>query len=194
MMRTVGRSLRRELGRLGVVVETEVSIGSGLARLDLFEWHEQAEAVMRRHQAETVLIMMGANDNQPMRTAAGVLPFGTPGWDLEYGRRVGKMMDLLLAGGANRVIWLGLPCMREEALSRDVAAMGRLIQQQAEARESVLYFPTVDIFCPDRSGYRSYITLPSGMPLDARAEDGVHLSRQGAEHLASVLIQTFFKK
>lgn len=192
MMRTVARVMRRDMRRQGIEVESAVTIGAGLARLDLFDWHAEAESAIRQHKAPTVVVMMGANDNQPLRTSAGVLPFNTPAWEVEYGRRVGQLMDLLLAGGAERIIWLGLPCMRESDLDRDVALMTRIVSQQAEARPAVSYFPTRQIFCPGDGSYSSYITLPNGMPLEVRSEDGIHLSRQGAEHLAGILMETFF--
>ncbi len=191
MMRTVARTLRRELRQHDVDVGIEVSIGSGLARLDVVDWHAQGVAAMARYQPRLVFVMMGANDNQAMRTGAGVLEFGMQAWNMEYGRRAGKLMDILLEGGARQVIWVGLPCMRDENLSQDVAAMGRLIAQQAEAREGVVYFPTIEIFCPDGDGYKSYITQENGMPLDVRSSDGIHLSRKGAEHLSQILVQTF---
>lgn len=194
MMRTVARVMRRDMRQRGINVESAVTIGSGLARLDLFDWHAEAQSVMKKHKAATVVVMMGANDNQPMRTSAGVVPFNTPAWEMEYGRRVGQFMDLLLAGGAKRVIWLGLPCMREPDLNRDVTQMSRIVAQQAEARPSVVYFSTKPIFCQEDGSYSSYVTLPNGMPLEARAEDGIHLSRQGAEHLAGILAAEFFAK
>ena len=194
MMRTVARVMRRDMRRHGINVESSVTIGSGLARLDLFDWHAEAESAMRQHKASTVIVMMGANDNQPMRTGAGVVPFNTPAWEMEYGRRIGQFMDVLLAGGAQRIIWLGLPCMREADLNEDVTRMTRIASQQAEARPAVTYFPTKPIFCPGDGSYSSYITLPNGMPLEVRAEDGIHLSRQGAEHLASILLEQFFAR
>lgn len=192
MMRTVARVLRREMRREGIEVESAVTIGSGLARLDLFDWHAEAASAMQEHQPNTVIVMMGANDNQPMRTSAGVIPFDAPAWDTEYGRRIGQFMDALLEGGAERVIWLGLPCMRESDLSQSVRRMTNIASQQADARSEVTYFSTRPIFCGGDGSYSGHITLPNGMPLEVRAPDGIHLNRQGAEHLASILIEEFF--
>lgn len=193
MMRTVARVIRREMRKSDISVESSVTIGSGLARLDLFDWHFEAQNVMKEHKPQTVIVMMGANDNQPMRTDAGVLPFKTPGWEIEYGRRAGQFMDLLLAGGAERVIWLGLPCMREPELSQSVAWMQQIVQKQADARDKVTFFATNPLFCQNGT-YSSYITQGNGMPLEVRASDGIHLSRPGAEYLADILMKEFFAK
>jgi hypothetical protein len=193
MMRTVARVIRREMSKSDISVESSVTIGSGLARLDLFDWHFEAQNAMKEHTPKTVIVMMGANDNQPMRTDAGVLPFKTPGWEIEYGRRTGQFMDLMLEGGAERVIWLGLPCMREADLSQSVAWMQEIVQKQADARDKVTFFPTKPLFCQDGT-YSSYIKQGNGMPLEVRAPDGIHLSRSGAEYLADVLMKEFFTK
>lgn len=191
MMKSVSGSLRRELAKRDVVVKEETSIGSGLARLDLLDWHSHARSAVAEHTPEVVFIMMGANDNQPMRTAVGVLPFGSRPWDIEYGRRIGTLMDIMLEGGAVKVVWIGLPCMRDEKLSKDVMHMQQLAKQQADAREGVVFFPTVSVFC-DRAGFQAYIKLPNGMPVAARSPDGIHFSRQGAEILSMKLADTYF--
>ncbi len=38
---------------------------------------------------------------------------------MEYGRRAGKLMDTLVDRGVEKVVWIGLPCMREEDLNAD---------------------------------------------------------------------------
>lgn len=190
MMKSVGRALRKAYAVGNTDVEVFTSIGSGLARLDLLDWHAKADGIMKENHPSTVFVMMGANDNQPMQTAGGVVTFGSPGWNTEYGRRAGRLMDILLEGGARRVVWIGLPGMREPSLEADVRGMETIIIQQAEARKSVTYFRTTGLLSP-KDGYKAYIIQENGMPLDVRSEDGIHLSRSGAEYLAALLLKTF---
>jgi hypothetical protein len=190
MMKNVGRAIRKQYADAKAEVAVATSIGSGLARLDLYDWHTQSETLMAAQSPSLVFVMMGANDNQAMRTAGGVLPFGSPGWNEEYGRRVGRLMDLLLAGGKRRVVWIGMPRMREEKLDADVRAMEQIVVQQADARDRVTYFSTLDLLAPP-GAYKAYITQANGMPLDVRSEDGIHLNRNGAEYLASLLLAAF---
>lgn len=188
MMKSVGRAIRKQYA--GAEVKVVTSIGSGLARLDLFDWHAQASSLVAAESPGTVFVMMGTNDNQAMSTDGGDLPFGTPGWNVEYGRRVGKLMDLLLEGGVRRVVWIGLPRMRETKLDADIRAMEQIVVRQAEARERVTYFSTAVLLSP-AAGYKAYIILENGMPLDVRSEDGIHLNRNGDEHLAGLLMAAF---
>lgn len=190
MMKAVGRAIRRQYADAKAEVEVVTSIGSGLARLDLYDWHAQSEALMAAQSPALAFVMMGANDNQAMRAGGSVLPFGSPGWNVEYGRRIGRLMDLLLAGGKRRVVWIGMPRMREDKLDADVRAMEQIVVQQAEARDRVTYFSTLDLLSPP-GAYRAYIIQANGMPLDVRSEDGIHLNRNGAEYLAGLLLAAF---
>ena len=190
MMKAVARAIRKQYAGVKADVAVKTSIGTGLARLDLFDWHAESAALMKSESPGLVFVMMGTNDNQSMRTGGGVLAFGSAGWTVEYGRRVGKLMDLLLEDGNRRVIWIGMPRMREEKLDADVRAIEKIVIQQADARERVTVFSTLDLLSP-ASGYKAYIVQENGMPLDVRSADGIHLNRNGAEYLAERLLAAF---
>jgi len=182
MMKSVAREFKKECSKRGLSSESFTSIGSGLARLDLLDWHSNAKELVEEHKPSIVLVMMGANDNQTMQGAGATVAFGMPGWEIEYGRRCGKLMDILLDGGVSKVFWFGLPCMREKKLNVDANAINRIIKQQAAARPKVSYVSTYKMFSK-KGKYSSYIIQKSGMPLDVRTSDGIHLNRNGAKYL-----------
>lgn len=114
IMQAVARSLERQLaGRPDIVAFSHTYIGTGLAQLDLYDWHERIQLLVAERNPDTVLIMMGANDNQPMRTDAGVTRPGEPAWEREYARRAGEAMDIMTRGGVSRIHWIELPDMRD---------------------------------------------------------------------------------
>lgn len=148
MMKAVGRAVRRQYGARNISTEVFTSIGSGLARMDLLDWHAEAATLMATHRPSLVFVMLGANDNQAMQIGGSILAFGSAEWNSEYGRRAGKLMDTLLDGGAKRVIWIGLPVMRERKLDADVRVIEQVVIEQVKQRNKVLYFPTSEIFSP----------------------------------------------
>ena len=114
IMKSLSFSLEREFAKCAGVSATSYSaIGTGLARLDLFNWHKQISALTTERKPDSAVIMMGANDDQPMKTTSGIVNVGTPEWEKEYGRRVAQAMDLLVGGGVEHVYWIQLPDMRE---------------------------------------------------------------------------------
>ncbi len=186
MMKSVGRAIKKECEGRNLSAEVVTSIGTGLARLDLFDWHLKASEAVDSQKPSIAYVMMGANDNQAMRTAGGVIRFGDAGWEMEYGRRAGKLMDILIDGGVESIVWIGLPCMREKGMDADAITISKIVSQQADARPNVRFFPTYKLFSK-KGSYSAYIIQPSGMPLDVRSSDGIHLNRKGAEWLAELV-------
>jgi len=194
IMQAVSRSLERELNRVaGLRATSYTAIGSGLARLDLFDWHKQLASLVEERKPGVVLIMMGANDNQPMRTDTGVVQFGTPEWKAEYGRRVGMAMDIMLQRGVSAVHWIELPDMRDARLQEDVTSMNAIVQAEANKRTAVTYQTSREILSRKPGEYSPYVVQPNGMPLDIRANDGIHLNRSGADHLTKALVPRIWK-
>jgi hypothetical protein len=183
MMKSVARELKKACVAEKLSADSYTSIGSGLARLDLMDWNKKTDELMKEHKPRTVVVLIGANDNQAMRSGAGTIAFGSPAWDIEYGRRCGKLMDILLDGGAKKVVWLGLPCMREKKLDADAKVISRIMMQQAAARPNVEFVSTYRMFSKDGK-YSAYIIKKGGMPLDVRADDGIHFNRNGARYLS----------
>ena len=60
---------------------------------------------------QIVVLMLGSNDNQPLVAPDGhTYTFATPGWKQEYHRRVGAVMDQLIAKG-RWVVYVGVPIL-----------------------------------------------------------------------------------
>ncbi len=190
VMKMLGMALERELAaRPGVRVQTFTSIGSGLARLDLFDWPEQAASLIERERPDVVVVLIGSNDNQPMQTTAGMrLGDGTREWTDEYARRVGAFMDVLVAGNVKQALWLGLPDMREPNLQRHIEEANRIARAQIQARSRIAYFDTQRLLSREPGKFSSYVLGKNGMPIHVRAQDGIHLQRAGAEMLAREIV------
>jgi uncharacterized protein len=189
MMRSVARSFEKAFTRRGLSTTKFASIGTRLARLDLLDWPAKLAALARAHTPARAIVMMGANDNQPLQVGGGVIPFGTDTWQTEYGRRVGKAMDALLDADVTQLIWVGLPCMREKRLDADVRRINEIVAQQAAARRAVVFVPVYALFSKD-GAYSSYVIGKNGLPLEVRSADGIHMTRNGAELLVEhVLVE-----
>lgn len=189
IMQAVARSLEREIGRRdGATAHAYTSIGTGLARMDLFDWHGQMEKLASEQKPAIVIIMMGANDNQPMRVEGDVIRPNEPGWAAEYARRAGEAMDIMIRGGAQKVVWVELPDMRDTRLQADVLMINGLVRQEAAKRPQVTFEESRGLLSRTPGTYSPYIIQANGMPLDIRAGDGIHLNRNGADLLAGHLI------
>lgn len=189
MMRVPAHALELAMSRKpGVEVFSFSSIGSGLARLDTFDWLVKIDSLTADFSPDTAIVFLGANDRQPMRTDAGIVPPGDTAWQREYAGRVGEAMDRLLRGGVRKVLWLQLPEMRDERLREDVNLINGIVAAQSAAREGVAFVEIRDVVGRGSGRYSAYVIQPNGMPLHVRDPDGIHLNRAGADLIAAHLV------
>ncbi len=185
MMQLPARFLKREFSRLpGFETRDFTSLGSGLARLDAFDWMAEISNLVDDFDPDATIAWFGANDRQPMKVGNVVIRPGTMEWDNEYAKRVGKAMDLLTAREGTLVYWLELPDMRETRLRQDVSAINDIVLAESERRESVVFVPTRPFLSRNPGEYSPYVNGPDGLPVRVRDFDGVHLERPGAELVA----------
>lgn len=194
MMRVTAHAAELQLSRReGVESLAFTRLGSGLARLDVFDWMEKLDELLDEFNPEVTLVWFGANDRQNMRTGAGIIRPAAPEWEAEYARRVGIVMDKLTAVEGARVVWLELPDMRESRLQRDVELINRIVRQEAGRRDRVTFYPARALLSREPGRFTMHIAGPTGMPLQVRDNDGVHLSRAGADFLAEALMRYLFE-
>ena len=189
LMQLISRSVTKNLAAYPAVEPMPlVSIGSGLARLDLFDWPAKLQEKMGA-RPEAAVVLMGANDNQPMKTDAGVVEMNTPGWSAEYARRVDTILQTLQAGGVKHLIWIGLPDMRDPGLQKDTREINRIVLAQTQGKSWVTFIDTVPLFSTTAGKFSPYIQKKDGMPLMVRSADGVHLNKDGADFIAGIVVQ-----
>lgn len=194
MMKLLGHQGNREISKLphALVVTNFASIGSGLARLDAFDWMAKFASVMAEQKPDTVIIALGANDKQPMQTKGQIVRPGDPAWTAEYSRRIGQAMDILISGGARRVFWLELPDMKNPAHQADADEINAAVQGQAASRPAVTYFRTRPFLSRKPGEFAKYIIDAKGKPIELRDADGIHLTRAGADLTVAKLIEALW--
>ncbi len=188
MVKIVARSLTREFAGVPAVRLTQlVSIGTGLARPDVFDWPARIQEASA-DRPEAVAIMLGANDGQNLRTAAGAVVLeGTPEWTAEYAGRVAGVLAQAKAAGARHILWIGMPDMRERKLHADAQRINEIARAECAKVEGAQFFDTAPLFSPKPGTYNAYIVQPGGKPLLVRSSDGGHLNSDGADLLARAI-------
>lgn len=186
LMGTVSEAFGRLVaGDSRVRLNTDVQVGTGLARPDVLDWANELTAQLDATKPDIVFLSFGGNDDQPMMTPDGsTVRLYTPEWDAEYSRRIGLVMDIASARGTRTVVWLGLPSERPEQLNNVKDAMNSDARTQAKMRFDVHFVDLGSIFDGPGATYSDDIQRPDGTTVRARARDGVHLTAAGADVLA----------
>ena len=198
MMKMPSLAMERELQRIpGVQAVPFSGIGTGLARLDAFDWIAKMDALCAEHQPKVAVITLGANDRQPMQCGGGggIVQPGTPEWTAEYRRRIGLAMDHLIAGGCERVIWLLLPPMRDDRVSEFCQQVNELIIAEAASRPKVVAHDYRKLVADRKTGgfTERRIDPKTAAAIRIRESDGIHLSLDGARMLAAALVEEYWK-
>lgn len=197
MMRQLGVAMEKELKAAEIQPASAFSsLGSGLTRVDAFDWFGKIESLMQERKPKVVVIAIGANDRQPIKASSGQMFLcGTPEWEKEYSRYVGRVMDALITGGVEKIVWLLLPDMKDPAHQEYAQRANAVFMREAttESRQGkIALFDMRGVLARKPGTYSAFVMAPNGQALTVRDPDGVHLSAVGAQRVAQALVKTYW--
>lgn len=167
---------------LGMQVIKAYRSGTGLARPEVFDWLVQYPQMIGQARPALVICALGANDGQNVQIGKDVLEFGSPDWDAFYRGRLTAYLDMLTKDG-RKVLWVGLPVMRSASFARKMRHMNALIQDVLKAYPQVSWLdPNPVLSAPDAS-FAQYKADSRGRMIKMRADDGIHMTDDGAAFL-----------
>ena len=132
-----------------------------------------------------VVIMLGINDNQPIRDGADVLDALSDRWRDRYAPRV----DALLAPFAAAhipVAWIGLPPMRVEKFDTLAVTLNAIYRERVE-RAGAKFIDIYDAFADENGEYDAFGPDVEGQKVKLRLSDGIHFTKAGERKIAHFL-------
>jgi len=176
-------ALTADLAPQSIEVINKAAPGLGLARNDGIDWDKSIESLPATEAFQIAVVLFGADDRGPIRLAKQRLDFGTPGWKLEYERRVDTLLKAL-HGRNVAVYWLGLPIMRgEPALAAAQAVNGVFLERVRLGGGK--YIDSWDGFVDADGAYTDQGPDMTGIVKQLRLADGVHMTLPGYQKLAN---------
>jgi hypothetical protein len=173
----------------------DVKVSSGLNRIDFFDWPARLVERVDSLRPDVVIVTFGANDQQPIVTEDGraVRDVTDPAWITEYARRVASTMEFL-AGDGRKLIWVGIPNDGREEVTERLAVIRSIYAAEAAKRPSVTFVDTWSYFESPTGGYAAYVADDEGQVRRMRANDGFHLSIEGANYLGRIVFGEVVKE
>jgi hypothetical protein len=156
--------------------------GTGLGRPDVFNWPVQYPQLIGAARPDLVICAIGANDAQNFQVSGNVYYFGTPAWKQMYAERVRDFAKLLTRDGA-RVLWIGMPVMRESGFSRRMASINVLVKEVMAEFPQITWVDPNPYIAGSGGSFEQYRQDQRGKLVRLRADDGIHLSEDGAAYL-----------
>jgi hypothetical protein len=192
----LGKQLEDYFSKIpGVYFKRLGKVSSGLARPDFFDWERTLDKLAATMQPNTVVIMIGTNDNQSLKRGDGTtVHFGDSAWDAEYKRRMNKLFELCVQNNPDvQIFWVGAPIMGRPDLTKDVERINQVVRSLCDAEPNCRFIDTWDALADEHGRFTNHIVDISGERIRVRANDGVHLSLTGANIIAGRCLQTLEK-
>jgi hypothetical protein len=164
----------------------DFKVSSGLARPDYFNWPAELAHQVAVLNPQIVVLMLGSNDNQALLAPDGhTYAFATAGWTREYHRRVGAVMDQLIA--RNRwVAYVGVPILATR--DEQWPIINAVIREEAAKRARAVYVDSFTLFQDPNGNYTQYLPNAKGQLVQVRTADGIHFQRAGGDLLARLTL------
>jgi len=165
------------------VVVIDASNGSsGLVREDYFNWPAKLPGLVAEQKPDAILVMIGANDRQQIKTPAGAQDMGSDGWRAVYTSRLVALADALKATG-KPVLWGGLVPVAPSAMSRDYSSINGIAREQLDAK-GLKFVDMWNGFADEDGAYVEFGPDVRGQAVQLRADDGLNFTRAGQRKLA----------
>jgi uncharacterized protein len=190
---SLAQGIGEALQRLGTHTDRTTVTGkgivsSGLSRPDVLDWSNEVAAVRAAGRTDVMVMMLGANDTADIVTPSGVAAFGDPAWIDEYRLRIAAVMAQVDTGTI-RLLWLGLPAVRSNALEEKLKRIDTIIRAEAKLHKNVTYVDLHRLFSNEDGSYRPYCDGFDGGQVLCRSNDGVHFNDAGYGMVANVVMQ-----
>ena len=156
---------------------------SGLVRRDVIDWPKAAEDYLKANpKVGYAVVMLGANDRQPIRDGDQTFDPLTDRWRELYRARVEALVKVF-ADRKIPLVWVGTPPMRSENLTRDLGSINDIVRD-AVTKGGGTYVDVGPGFSDDRNHYTATGPDLDGQTAKLRTADGVHFTHAGARKLA----------
>ena len=155
---------------------------SGLTRSDFYDWPKSAHDIASGAQKiDVAVILLGSNDRQSFQGADGASPL-TAQWRDLYSAKINAVTSAF-KDKKIPVIWVGLPVMKNEAFSADMAKFNEIYKERAIANGAI-YVDLWDALSDEKNQFSAFGPDINGQIVKTRAADGVNFTPAGAAIVA----------
>lgn len=143
-----------------------------------YDWDKALADLLAKEPISAVVVVLGGND---ANNAIAGKAAGTPEWNEAYVAKAERFLRIAESAHV-RVMWVGLPAMKEAAYSKRVEAVNAAAKTACSKVAGCTYMEASDIFT-DGSGNYVQAKDIGGKTVSLRAGDGVHMTMTGYDLL-----------
>lgn len=160
---------------------------SGLARPEVYDWASTVPKILETSSYDVIVVMLGANDRQMIRSGNERFAFNSPGWVTAYKRQADLLIDALAGSGA-KVYWVAMPPMADADYDAAMKTVSALQRERVEARGMSFLDLRPELSAPDGS-YTDSGPDDTGQTRKLRGRDGVSFFKAGNNRMGQLMLQ-----
>jgi hypothetical protein len=163
--------------------------GTGLTRLDKFNWPRELLAIDKRFKAQVYVISVGLNDRNPILDPDGKdAQYNSKEWPEVYRDKIDKMLKSATGMKAS-VVWLGIPSLRDAGADKEAREKNALYAEAIRALNdpSVRYVDPWRIKSEGNDAFSTYGPGEDGKLIALRTADGSHFTPAGYDIVGAYL-------
>lgn len=159
---------------------------SGIARPEVYDWTENLPNIMQDKDFKAVVVLLGANDRQSIRSGEFRYVFNTPDWITAYRAQTDQLLDVLKARNV-KIFWVAIPPMGDALYDADMKILTALQKREVEAKGATFVDLRSAFLNPDGT-YTDTGEDDTGEIRKLRARDGVTFFKQGNNRFGQLLL------
>jgi hypothetical protein len=159
---------------------------TGLTVNRYLDWPATIKEQITKKHFDSVVIFLGPNDPWDIVDGKERFKFPSPEWEDKYRSRVREVLDFASSNNV-KIIWIGLPSMREDRLHKGAVIQNKIFKEEMNAY-SFKFISTEDLLGSLDLPFKNYIYDSNGKEVVVRASDGTHFSPQGLRIISSKLV------
>jgi hypothetical protein len=159
---------------------------TGLTQPSFFDWPAKAQELAQENWG-AVIVLMGLNDNLPIRLDKKWTQVGEPTWRATYAERALNVMRPFLDQSVP-VIWIGPPCVKSKTMDKGMFIIHQILAEQVPAAGGIFISGRELTLGPDQE-YIAGIKDQAGRFRQLRVSDGVHFTSDGNRFLAARVLE-----
>jgi uncharacterized protein len=173
-------------GDASIEVVNRFNESSAITRPDVYDWAAAIPKIMEGKDFTSVVVLIGLNDRQDIRSSAGRLAFNTPEWTKAYQANVDVLADALKAQNV-KVFWLSEPPMGDAAYDADMKLISSLQKDRAVAKGAIFIDTRTPLLTSDGT-YMDFGPDDTGEMKKLRQRDGVTFLKQGNNKFGQIVL------
>ncbi len=187
MMQGVAPLLMRELSQQHPDWQTldDSRQSTGLTVKRYFDWPARINERIDTLPLTLVVVFLGPNDPWDIYEPGRHLVFPSPQWEAHYASRVDAILSYAVAHGV-RVLWIGLPSMRDGRVHDGAVLQNQIFAQRALAYGTD-YLATEGLIGPLSLPFQRYLGTDTAQSL--RAADGIHFTPAGLHRIKQAVLE-----